>query len=851
MILLEVAVTLPLEQTLTYKASPLLFGGGEEVEGARVIGRRVLVPLGNRRVTGYVLGHAGDRAGGEAGDGHRLKEVLECLDDRPLFPAHLVAFYRWAAEYYQYPLGLVLKSALPAGLSGSSRKRLVWKGDCQALARLGVAESPRWLVELAAKGRLGYQASKGLLASSREHRLLQTLVAGQLVEILEDRPRDVVGQRFQLSYSLLGQGRAVAQLLAHADDQAPPPPPADLAKAARRHGHVLTVSELRLLTVLASADVAEGAMTSAQLREKSGVAATAKGLAGLVAKGLIEEHRQRLYRSPFGAPLPFYPPPLELSQGQQQVLAEILPGLGQDRFLSFLLHGVTGCGKTEVYLRAAEETLRQDREVLVLVPEIALATQLESHFLSRFGEQVVLLHSGLSGAERYDQYSLALEGRARIVIGARSAVFAPLARLGLIIVDEEHDAGFKQDEGFCYHGRDLAVLRASLQRCTVILGSATPSLASYSNGLSGKYRLLTMLERVCDRQLPAVSVVDLGGKAHQEKPGIISDPLLERLRHTLARGKQTILLINRRGFAGAAICRDCGTPVQCHHCHVSLTLHKGRNRLVCHYCGFTIAAATVCGSCRGSDLAPAGFGTERVEEEVRQLLPEARLARLDSDSALDRRSFFATLADMHQGRIDILIGTQMIAKGHDFPGVTLVGVLWADGGMSMPDFRAGERTFQLLTQVIGRAGRGETPGEVVIQTLRPEHYVIGYATRHDYQGFFAHEAKLRRYPRFPPLVRMMVVRIRGRVEREVQEGCGRLAGFCRQQATAAKLGVEILGPAPAPLDKIRDHYRWQVLLKAGDSESLKALGSAIRKERKSFFSGSCEISFDVDPENMM
>ena len=846
MILLEVAVTLPLEQTLTYKASPHLFGDGGEVEGAQVVGRRVLVPLGNRRVTGYVVGFARP----EDADSRRLKEVLECLDDRPLFPETLVGFYRWAADYYQYPLGLVLKSAMPAGLSGSSRKRLVWKGDGRALASLGLAMSPPWLVGLAAKGRLGYQASKALLASSAERHLLQTLLDNQLVEIFEDRPRDSVGERFQLSYNLSVAGRVLADLLALSSDPSLRPPAAELVKTARQGGYAISLPEVRVLSSLASASVDQGAMTSAQLRQAGSPTAT-KVLAALAAKGLIEEHRRRIYCSPFGAPLPFYPPPLELSPGQQRVLSEVLPGLGQDRYQPFLLHGVTGCGKTEVYLRAAEETLRHGREVLVLVPEIALATQLESHFLSRFGDLVVLLHSGLSGAERFDQYSLALEGRARIVIGARSAVFAPLARLGLVIVDEEHDAGFKQDEGFCYHGRDLAVLRASLQRCTVILGSATPSLASYANGLSGKYRLLSMLERVCDRPLPAVSVVNLGERTSQEKPGIISAALLERLGHTLARGKQAILLINRRGFAGAAICRDCGTPVQCHHCHVSLTLHKEQNRLVCHYCGFTIPAATLCGGCRGSDLAPAGFGTERVEEEVRQLLPEARLARLDSDSALDRRTFFATLADMHQGRIDILIGTQMIAKGHHFPGVTLVGVVWADGGMSMPDFRAAERTFQLLTQVTGRAGRGETPGEVVIQTLRPEHYVIGYATRHDYQGFYAHELKLRRHPRFPPLVRMMVVRIRSRVEREVREGCGNLARFCRQQAAAAGLSVEVLGPAPAPLDKIRDQYRWQVLIKAGESESLKALGSAVRKERKKLIAGSCEISFDVDPENMM
>lgn len=847
MILLEVALTLPLEQTLTYTASPAHFAMGGGAEESLMIGRRVLVPLGSRRVIGYIVGY------GEAGtaDVDRLKEIVECLDDRPLFPENLVPFYRWAAEYYQYPLGLVLKSALPAGLSGKSRKRLRWLGEGALPTGLAGQKAPPWLSELLARGRLGYQASKRLWADKRQRSLLEKLLADQLVEVIEERPRDGVGERWQLSYSLLGPGLAVLHDLGVAGGGEAVENLPELQKAARQRGQPVGRVELRLLLLLAAGDGEQGALPLPRLRAAGG-ANCMKVLAALVTKGLVAEHRQRLYRSPFGAPLPFYPPPAQLTEGQRRVLAEILPRLAEDRFFPVLVHGVTGCGKTEVYLRAAAEALRLGREVLVLVPEIALATQLESHFLSRFGEQVVLLHSGLSGAERFDQYSLALDGQARIVIGARSAVFAPLGRLGLIIVDEEHDAGFKQDEGFCYHGRDLAVLRASLQKCPVILGSATPSLTSYANGLSGKYRLLAIPERVSERSLPAVTVVDLGRRDKEAMAGgVISTLLRDRLVDTLARGKQAILLINRRGFASAALCRDCGTPVQCHHCHVSLTLHKGRNRLICHYCGFSLAAATLCSNCRGSDLAPAGFGTERVEEEVRQFLPEARLARLDSDSALDRRAFFATLADMHQGRIDILIGTQMIAKGHHFPGVTLVGVVWADGGMSMPDFRAAERTFQLLTQVTGRAGRGEFPGEVVIQTLRPEHYAITFATKHDYQGFSTHELRLRRQPRFPPFARLMVVRIRGRVEREVQEGCGNIARFLRQRIAAEGLGVEVLGPAPAPLDKIRDRYRWQVLLKAGDSESLKILGGAVRRERKTLVAKDCEVAIDVDPENMM
>jgi primosomal protein N' (replication factor Y) len=845
MILLEVAVTLPLEQTLTYTASPQLFAADGAAEAHAVIGRRVLVPLGNRRVTGYVVGLPEQTTPDVA----RLREIVQCLDEQPLFPENLVPFYRWAAEYYQYPLGLVVKSALPAGLSGSVRKRLLWKGEGPDVTVLFPEGTPSWVSELASKGRFGYEASKRLLADKIQRRFIDMLVSEGGVELVVDRPRDAAGERYLHSYGLCDKGRDLARLLIAKGEVNNGDNFSRLCRVASLAGHELTAGELRLLLTIAAAS--ENSLPSlAHLKELCGTV-TGKGLAALVAKGLVSEHRQRLYRTPFGAPMPFYPRPPHLSEGQQRVLKEILPRLGKNQFHPVLLHGVTGCGKTEVYLQTAEKTLQEGWDVLVLVPEIALATQLESHFLSRFGEQVVLLHSGLTTAERFDQYGLALSGQARIVIGARSAVFAPLRRLGLIIVDEEHDPGFKQDEGFCYHGRDLAVLRASLQRCAVILGSATPSITSYAHGKSGKYRLLSMQERVFDRSMPTVTVVDLRRQENKGDQGLISPPLLERLQDTLSRGKQSILLINRRGFAAASLCRDCGTPVQCNHCHVALTWHKGRNRLICHYCGFSLTTATLCDNCRGSDLAPAGFGTERIEDEIRQLLPGARLARLDSDSALDRRGFFATLAAMHQGEIDILIGTQMIAKGHHFPGVTLVGVVWADGGMSMPDFRAAERTFQLLTQVTGRAGRGETPGEVIIQTLRPDHYSIVYATRHDYEGMFAHEVRLRKHPRFPPFVRLAVVRVKGRVERMVQESCAAMARFLRQQMAVEKLAVEILGPAPAPLDKIRDNYRWQLLLKSGDSETLKRLGSALRTSRASLLAAGCEFSVDVDPENMM
>ena len=360
-----------------------------------------------------------------------------------------------------------------------------------------------------------------------------------------------------------------------------------------------------------------------------------------------------------------------------------------------------------------------------------------------------------------------------------------------------------------------------------------------------------MKDRVGDRSLPAVTIVDLNKQQAKETKGIIKRELQEKLTSNLVKGKQSILLLNRRGFSAVVLCRDCGTPVQCSHCHVSLTLHKGKNRLICHYCGFSMVHNSVCLQCRSTDLVPAGFGTERVEEEVLGLFPEARIKRLDSDTASDRKKFLSILAKMHEGEIDILIGTQMIAKGHHFPDVTLVGVVWADGGMSMPDFRAAERTFQLVTQVIGRAGRGDEPGEVIIQTMRPDHYAIVYSRDHQYGKLFAHEMKLRRHPTFPPYVRLTSLRIQGPVENDVQQTTACLAKFCRQMVKKEKFNIETLGPAPAPLDKIKDNYRWQILLKGKDTDELHALCTAIKGVRQELVGRQCTLAIDVDPENMM
>ncbi|MBW2683340.1 MAG: primosomal protein N', partial [Deltaproteobacteria bacterium] len=409
----------------------------------------------------------------------------------------------------------------------------------------------------------------------------------------------------------------------------------------------------------------------------------------------------------------------------------------------------------------------------------------------------------------------------------------------------------KQDDNFRYHGRDIAVVRAKYHNAVIILGSATPSVTSYANAKSGKFTLLTMAKRVGDRALPEVAIVDLNKDKSGKKSKIIRSELRHLLEENIKKGNQSILLLNRRGFSTALLCQDCGTPVQCSHCNVSLTLHKRSDKLLCHYCGFSTPANAVCFECRSTTLVPAGFGIERVEEEVRVLFPAARVERLDSDTAADRKKFLQVLARMNKGSIDILIGTQMIAKGHHFPNVTLVGVVWADGGISMPDFRAAEKTFQLITQVTGRAGRGQFPGKVIIQTLRPEHYAIVYAQKHQYQQMFEHEMRMRQSPPFPPYVRLTAIRIQGRVERDVQKSAVNVGRFFRQYVVKHKSAITVLGPAPSPLDKIKDNYRWQLLLKGNAVDELRDLCISLNAKRNELVHHQSKVIIDVDPENMM
>ena len=537
-----------------------------------------------------------------------------------------------------------------------------------------------------------------------------------------------------------------------------------------------------------------------------------------------------------------------LTEEQQEVLRSIEPRLEQGGFETMLLHGVTGSGKTEVYLRAMEQVRRQGRQSLILVPEIALTPQLLDRLEARFPGDVAVLHSGLTAAERWRHWWRIAHGAVKVVAGARSAVFAPVRELGLIVVDEEHDTSYKQEEGVRYHGRDLAVVRGRIVGCPVILGSATPSVESYHNARGGRYRMLELTERVEARPMPRVEIVDLKTRPGQSTAdGLFSAPLVSALRENHERGRQSLIFLNRRGFASFLQCWSCGFVFRCPRCSISLTYHLGRDSTFCHHCGFRQRKADACPECGNLSLSEVGFGTERVEHELRRLLPKARIGRMDRDTTSARGAQERIFRAWEKGDLDVLVGTQMIAKGHDVGGVTLVGVVLADSSLNIPDFRAAERTFQIISQVAGRAGRAREPGRVIVQTLVPGHYCFAPARAHDYPAFFATETGFRREVGYPPFQHLVHLRLDGTHEDKVARGARDLARALRGEKPQAPL--EILGPAPAPIARLRNRYRWQILLKGRSRPALLAMArraSALVPRGRAF-----RIHVDVDPHNML
>ncbi|MBS1238468.1 MAG: primosomal protein - superfamily helicase [Deltaproteobacteria bacterium] len=539
---------------------------------------------------------------------------------------------------------------------------------------------------------------------------------------------------------------------------------------------------------------------------------------------------------------------------QEDALREIVKGLESARFFPYLLHGVTGSGKTEVYLNAISDTLRTDGGVIILVPEIALTPQLITRFNTRFNNQeIAVIHSGISQSARYDQWRRIQRGEIKVVIGARSAVFAPVRNLKLIIVDEEHDTSYKQDDRMRYNARDLAIMKAKQNSATVIVGSATPAIQTYFNTMKGKYKYILLPRRVEDRPLPKVEVIDMRREdegRNKDSIPVLSQSLTDAIEDTLKKNQQTLIFLNRRGFHTFMFCLDCGYSLTCLSCSVSMTYHAGEGNLKCHYCGFATPLPVLCPECHGKQLRSYGVGTEKLEEEVKKLFPQARIARMDSDTTVKKGASEKILQAFDRRDIDILVGTQMITKGHDFPYVTLVGVISADSSLNIPDFRAAERTFQLLTQVSGRGGRGALPGRVIVQTFNPRHYAITRAREHDYIGFYDDEIALRRTLSYPPFSRIINFHLSGLKKDHVIEGIKKLKQHIGVMSIINKLEgkIEIIGPTEFPIAKIKGRYRWQLLLKGKDTLAVNRLAQDILSKVSKT---GLEIKIDVDPVNFM
>jgi len=652
---------------------------------------------------------------------------------------------------------------------------------------------------------------------------------------------DAIGMAFPPGARVRASGFKTRRVVALTDEGRARVPSAATAGG----GPALTPKQQRALDVLAAAP---GGLGLPELRAE-GVSSAV--VARVVALGLAGVTSVPVERDPFGhAAAPSRAGDARSLTDEQAVALDALSRLADTgAFRVALVHGVTGSGKTEIYLRLAERVRRTGRGVILLVPEIALTPSMAALVRSAFGQRVAIQHSALSAGERHDQWQRIRRGEVDVVVGTRSAVFAPMPRLGLVIVDEEHDSSYKQDETPRYHGRDVAVLRASREGAMVVLGSATPSLETYQHAVSGKYAKVVLVGRVMDRPLPDVRIVNMRDEYADEGPDVVlSRALTAGIERRLEAREQVLILLNRRGYATSVFCRQCGDTFECPNCSLSLTVHTARHgwRARCHYCNYATMVPALCRACAAPYLEHAGFGTERVEQQLRERFPAARVGRLDRDSVRRKGALTTLLRQFGDGELDVLVGTQMIAKGHDFPRVTLVGVISADVGLGVADFRAGERTFQLLTQVAGRAGRGERLGEAIVQTLFPEHYSVELACRQDYASFFEREMAFRRGMQYPPAVALVSAVVRGRTLEEATGAADALAA--RLRSSLAGSSCVVLGPAPAPLARLRGEHRVQIFVKGTNRTAMR---EAFRTALSDMPEARRRISVDVDPVNVL
>lgn len=817
----QVAFPVHLNKTFTYRLP-------RSIQRVARVGSRVVARLGTKPLTGYIVALLPSLRIGTSLVESEIKELQELLDLDPLLTSEVLEITRWVADYYAAPWGEVMRAALPAGINatveqavsitargreelsnlgtsslGKARANalqlLAAEGEFELNAfclRIGAAKTPHWLREMETEGLVGrsYRTRSTVTRAKRRKAVRLVNPAGNAPQI--DRTRVTAAQQRAIEILRANQG-------------------------------TMAVSEL-----IKSANLSESVVRT------------------LAKRGVVTEFEEDVRRDPLSrAELPDAEV-FELTNAQTGALRSIEKRLSEKIFATLLLHGVTGSGKTEVYIRAMQAALDLNRGAMMLVPEIALTPILSRRLRAHFGGHIAIFHSSLSKGERFDEWSRLRSGEARVVLGTRSAVFAPVRNLGVIIIDEEQDSSYRQEESPFYHARDTAIVRAQKESAVIVLGSATPSLESFHNAQGRKYEYLHLPERVANRPLASAEMIDMREVfARHKKPVVFSDEVIKAIAETQARHEQSIILLNRRGYSSFILCRSCGESINCPNCDVSLTYHQTERTLVCHYCNHHQRAPVQCPTCASKYIYYVGEGTEQIEELLRKRFPTMRIGRIDRDTKSRRHQFEKTLLDFGKGELDLLVGTQMLAKGHDFPNVTLVGVVSVDAGLALPDFRAAERAFQLITQVAGRAGRGDLPGRVLIQTYHPHHYALRHACAQDYRGFYDEEIRHRRNHGYPPFVALALLLVRHKEAARANATAQQL----RQALVDANLdqACRVLGPAPAPFARLRGEHRVQLLIKSRSRKQMRAVIDAALQTLEKGGNDLRSVTVEIDPVSMM
>lgn len=769
-------------------------------------GMRVVVPFGNRKVQGFIV----DIVQKQESTGVQLKTIEKVLDFEPVLTDELIELGLWLSKQTLCYKIIALQAMLPASLKVNYEKYIQVKNGNRLPVNIRTLFS----------GREKLRVSELDKFSPNELRQIKTLLKqGELEWITEIKDRT--------THKLVKMIRPAVDkktLLVELDK---------LDKRALKQRQVLEWFIEH-----------ENEISLKELVETLNVSSTV--VSTLVKKQLLLETNEKVYRDPYAFSVQTLSKPLPLTPSQQRAIEPILAAIENEENRTFLLHGVTGSGKTEIYLQSIAAVLQKGKEAIVLVPEISLTPQMVKRFKERFGENVAVLHSGLSAGEKYDEWLKIQRKQVKVVVGARSAIFAPFENLGMIILDEEHESSYKQEENPRYHAREVAEWRSRYHHCPLILGSATPSLESYARSIKGVYTLCELKERVHSQTLPEMITVDMRNELRSGNRSIYSRPLIESIQETLENKQQCVLLLNRRGYSTFVICRACGYVAECPYCDISLTYHKQRQVLKCHYCNFERSVPTVCPECTSKHIRFYGTGTQKAEEELKKIIPEARIIRMDVDTTSRKGAHEKLLTAFANKQADILLGTQMIAKGLDFPDVTLVGVINADTMLHLPDFRSAERTFQLLTQVAGRAGRRHLTGKVIIQTYTPDHYSIRYASRHQYHAFFNREMKLRKAHAYPPYYFLTSIVISHQELMKVIAASEKIANMLKTQLSEQAI---ILGPAACVIPRLKDRYRYQCMIKYKNEpkllETLRMIVSYFEHER------DLAISIDQNPQWFM